>query len=881
MAKRVRGILWIVLTVVYFLAPLVKASLDDSQNDAPASDELRSKRAAFAAWAGKRSDKNLQTKKTSLMGVEHGDSQTSADSLGRTNATVPPHPVKEAKNDGHQQAEVSGQTSSNKILQNDEGASKRAAFNSWAGKRNQGGFVTVPISSPKTSTLSHDLPHNNNDVNRPSTVGNTEELTNKNSKTDEVKSDLQSVEGFIDEEDSISKRRAFNSWGGKRSLSSRVDGSQVQHSGLTAHAVLTQADKRPAFNAWSGKRSPLHANSDDLLKRAALYSWAGKRSDSTEHKYDTLKRSPFSSWAGKRSDGLDTEWKRAAFHAWSGKRAGDVSADGLLKRAAFRAWAGKRSDEVIRDEDAKRGAFSVWAGKRSVDLTLDDEDLDGELKRAGFNVWAGKRTDGSGHADQEKRGPFSVWAGRRKRAAGHNVAFSAWAGRKRDFVPALGLQRRAHFPALGHKQAQRQNLLQGYDTGAFNKGVEKRSVSDERSQEVLSARGAHHLQKRAAKEDEALTGSDSSHVHAAGSESPHNVGKRAAFSAWAGKRAAFNSWAGKRAAFSAWGGKRNPARRWYRWSRKRVPFNAWAGKRSAPIQSLTDANPDTAWPASQRQDLTKRAAFSAWAGKRAPSVGFLNQENLASPWSNFQLQQNDVNKRPAFHAWGGKRSDALNDVMEGTMFSEWPTLGEDDITNGKRAAFSAWAGKRSQEVILKKSADEKENNFLDEASSVEQAVPYDGQLKLGPGSRDNADGLFTDPLLYSGTMTSDFVPHSLPADVNPNSSLDDFLGADSSPSFHSPSSYHLANQDGTPPSEHVPLPSKRLWYGHFGFAPFSRWHHKRARMQERPLELGRYLRRVFSATPIKRRFNSWAGKRSSPDGSAENTPQYFTNQGER
>ena len=75
-------------------------------------------------------------------------------------------------------------------------------------------------------------------------------------------------------------------------------------------------------------------------------------------------------------------------------------------------------------------------------------------------------------------------------------------------------------------------------------------------------------------------------------------------------------------------------------------------------------------------------------------------------------------------------------------------------------------------------------------------------------------------------------------------------------------------------------PSKRLWYGHLGFTPFSRWYRKRARLQKQTTALGNYLRRVFASTPMKRRFSSWAGKRSGSPGSP-GSPVYLGPEGER
>ena len=262
---------------------------------------------------------------------------------------------------------------------------------------------------------------------------------------------------------------------------------------------------------------------------------------------------------------------------------------------------------------------------------------------------------------------------------------------------------------------------------------------------------------------------------------------------------------------------------WFLWSGKRAPFNAWAGKRS--------------YPAAADYVLTKRDPFSPWSGKRGA--------------------QDDPEKRAAFSAWAGKRVydifDDEDDLRSASPFSGWagraPVADDAEDADVKRAAFSAWAGKRSLETLPGKPADNDDDNlqmaFVNAVDSSAADATLDSDLTPFQSIDDLED--FSDEALPT-----------FPQSRRPSRSLL------SSPDFRQEDhDAALSDFSGDVTDEDM-LPSKRLWYGHLGFAPFSRWYRKRARLQKPTTALGKYLRRVLASAPIKRRFNSWAGKRSSP-----------------
>ena len=707
---------------------------------------------------------------------------------------------------------------------------KRAAFSAWAGKRNT-------QDSHTTDSETRDKVTGERESTKNSVSSETiwRSMNGGGGEQNDEEKILPSAPLNDNSVFATDRVQAPSSWGG------------YSNTGPFSSQISDDADlyepQRPSY--------PLQQLDND---NKDLDSPGAARYDADVTKESSLaKKSAFSPWSGKRSsydDGVVA--KRPAFNSWGGKRSPDnvafetdtdfahSSADDS-KRAAFSAWAGKRSTVLeLLDEHAKRAAFSSWAGKRagrapprgsaaqpsqlSEKRPADSASAEGD-KRAAFSVWAGKRADKTGSSADRKRSPFNAWAGRRKR---QTTAFSAWAG-KRDSGLMPAPQTRAAFNVWAGKRDS--GLMPAPQTrAAFNVWAGKRDSSLTPALQRRASFSAwagkralrpSFLMDYDKKAFSAWAGKRSATGDVSGAvEDAHHVEKRATFNAWAGKRAAFSAWGGKRALFPV---RRRNSLPWFLWSGKRAPFNAWAGKRS--------------YPAAADYVLTKRDPFSPWSGKRGV--------------------QDDPEKRAAFSAWAGKRVydifDDEDDLRSASPFSGWagraPVADDAEDADVKRAAFSAWAGKRSLETLPGKPADNDDDNlqmaFVNAVDSSAADATLDSDLTPFQSIDDLED--FSDEALPT-----------FPQSRRPSRSLL------SSPDFRQEDhDAALSDFSGDVTDEDM-LPSKRLWYGHLGFAPFSRWYRKRARLQKPTTALGKYLRRVLASAPIKRRFNSWAGKRSSP-----------------
>ena len=691
---------------------------------------------------------------------------------------------------------------------------KRAAFSAWAGKRNTQDSHTT--DSGTRDQVTGEGESTRNSVSSETLWTSTNGGGGRQNDEEKILPSAPLNDNGVFATDRV---QAPISWGGER------NSKGYSNTGPFSPQISDDADlyepQRPSY--------PLQQldNDKDLdSPGAARYDADGTKESSL------AKKSAFSPWSGKRStydDGVVA--KRPAFNSWGGKRSPDnvaletitdfahSSADDS-KRAAFSAWAGKRSTvPELLDEHAKRAAFSSWAGKRagrappsgsaaqpsplSEKRAADSASAEGN-KRAAFSVWAGKRADKTGSSAERKRSPFNAWAGRRKR---QTTAFSAWAG-KRDSGLMPAPQTRAAFNVWAGKRGS--SLTPALQRRAsFSAWAGKRALRPSFHMDYDKRAFSAWAGKRSA------TGDVSGAV-----EDAHHVEKRATFNAWAGKRAAFSAWGGKRALFPV---RRRNSLPWFLWSGKRAPFNAWAGKRS--------------YPAAADYVLTKRDPFSPWSGKRGA--------------------QDDPEKRAAFSAWAGKRVYDIfgdeDDLRSASPFSGWaggaPVADDAEDADVKRAAFSAWAGKRSLEMLPGKPADNDDDNlqmaFVNAVDSSVADATFDSDLTPFQ-SIDDSEDFSEEPL------------PTFPQSPRPSRSLLSF------PDFRQEDDDAALSDVSVDVTDEDMLPSKRLWYGHLGFAPFSRWYRKRARLQKPTTALGKYLRRVLASAPIKRRFNSWAGKRSSP-----------------
>ena len=744
---------FLVFTAWLLTTSIVQASAVRLETSAQSPDhsDIPLKRAPFSAWAGKHSKQNSHTADSE---TRDKSNQLTRDGESAKNS-VSTEKIETTATDRHEEDNDSERNSLGASLKDVFAPERTAALSSWGGERNSAGYSKsvsslsqisdADISEPQRFPDTMQLDVDNNDIDRLGDPRYDDDATDASPW-----SSKRSAYG----DDVISKRPAFNSWGGKRSKLWDVDGFKKD-----TELVYTSAgdNKREAFSAWAGKRAAIPELLDEHAKRAAFSSWAGKRAGGSLHDEDVGQTSPFTAATEQRpaDSTSDESYKRAAFSVWAGKRTDKTGSSNGQKRSPFNAWAGRRKRETT--------AFSAWAGKR---------DTPALQTRAAFSAWAGKRDLSSTPALQTR------------------AAFSAWAG-KRDSNPTPALQTRAAFSAWAGKRASKPNLRLDYNKRLFSAWAGKRSVAFDGWGAAQPDPETHHLHKRAA------------------------------FNAWAGKRAAFSAWGGKRALFPVW---RRSTLPWFLSSGKRAPFNVWAGKR--------------AYHTAGDYVFIKRDPFSPWSGKRDV--------------------EDDLEKRAAFSAWAGKRVfgifDGVDDLRSESPFSGWTGRGTvaDDAEDAdlKRAAFSAWAGKRSVELLPGKLAHNDDN--------IQMAVLNTVASSAEDTSADTMLDSKLDPL-HVIDDSENFLEKPLPTFPRSSRSSRTLL---SSPDLRQEDAA-LSDASGDV-TEKDTLPSKRLWYGHLGFAPFSRWYRKRARLQKQTTALGKYLRRVLASTPMKRRFNSWAGKRSSP-----------------
>ncbi|XP_076455740.1 uncharacterized protein LOC143290280 [Babylonia areolata] len=877
MANVVRNLLCPILLVMVFVT-LIQRSETAEQGEVISSE----KRAGFSSWAGKREYKVPSTSDTQ---AKHSEEQVGSGKAGNTPDTTGRKEGEESGRDRlHSEDHAATAAGSGTPSQNDE-SDPKDSLTTVVVSPNPPGLNADPqqaLSKPGGSVFSQS-PAEPSNPGGSSSHSDFEYISKRpafnswGGKRSRLSSpdvlftpDVYVVEDPYLSED-VEKRASFSAWAGKRTVQQYNEydpSTSLQTPGGTEQS---QQWKRGAFSVWAGKRAPSVGNGEDYAKRGAFSVWAGKRAPSVGNGEDYAKRRGFSVWAGKRSEDLSTTdpSKRAAFSVWAGKRStlygpNDSSRKGPYgaqsgeanpsKRGPFSVWAGKRSDDTDSVSPSKRGPFNVWAGKRSEHPEAADAEKRGPFsvwagkrsaedsnpsKRGPFSVWAGKRSENVNDVSPSKRGPFSVWAG--KRSVDSDSAqpskrgpFSVWAG-KRSGMNDVSLSKRGPFSVWAGKRSENVNDVSPSKRGPFSVWAGKRSVDSDSAQPSKRApfsvwagkrsegegdAGSAHGEKRASFSAWAGRRKRSSGVRSSNKTDTGRSARSAEFSTDASvpiphdihKRAAFNAWAGKRSAFNSWAGKRAPSSPlwrslklpWFLWQRKRTPFGAWAGKRSAG----GDADEET------------------YGGR-------------LRPWSG---EADVAEKREAFGAWAGKRSDDLGggSLAEDRPYVDWLNS-RGGLEVNKREAFGAWAGKRSHQ------------GQQDESLDVSHGSLMHGMLA---NSLRTGDGTDDSPLT---TDADSDIPEKLLLEYSLLPPSPAFLNSPDVPVL----TEDLPDEQTSDTRMMMMTPSKRIW--HLGFGSIGGWY-QRGSGQQRALRLGQYLRRAQS--PNKRRFSSWAGKRSaggSPD----------------
>ena len=132
----------------------------------------------------------------------------------------------------------------NRLLSLLEARSRRAPFNSWAGKRSSEEYGSDVSDLGRLEGLQHFYLQQLHDA--------------------QLANDLE-------------KRAPFNSWAGKRAPFNSWAGKRAPFN--------SWAGKRAPFNSWAGKRAPFNSWAG---KRAPFSSWAGKRTSSEELRDENL-----------------------------------------------------------------------------------------------------------------------------------------------------------------------------------------------------------------------------------------------------------------------------------------------------------------------------------------------------------------------------------------------------------------------------------------------------------------------------------------------------------------------------------------------------------------------------------------------------------------
>ncbi|XP_035824556.1 uncharacterized protein LOC118477363 isoform X2 [Aplysia californica] len=488
--------------------------------------------------------------------------------------------------------------------------------------------------------------------------------------------------------------RLFSKGGVKENTNSQISDHEIQ--------VSDSLKKRPAFHAWSGKRSGMEESFGKDYDR-----WpSGMREGSSVGGYENLIPLPVFNDLERREayfkeelrDNLNpiNEVKRPAFHSWSGKRSNNNRKMQLeaMKRSAYQSFSGVGDVSDRRNDMLTFPVWpplSLWAMKAYA--TKDDIALAKPDKRpAAFHAWSGKRAQGQ----DIMAGPSQTYTG---------FGFVDLPNLKTSLDNQIAMDNVADWDGAGRNQADKRPAFHSWS------GKRSNRISDigNKENEFNSDLGLSQNVARAL-----------------------GVVKKPAFHSWSGKRSSDDvedvhgyEMEKRLAAFHAWSGKRD--------SPRMFAFNSLSGKRGAPSDKLTilkrpalhalsgkgsgaldenavDYEMPPAFHSGSRKraadggdTMSKRPAFQAWSGKRSTRSVNMEKRVAFHSWSGKRnsetLNKLLAEKRPAFHSWSGKRNFKAVDnllAVKRPAFHSWSgKRAAGNLASLKRPAFHSWSGKRN------------------------------------------------------------------------------------------------------------------------------------------------------------------------------------------